>query len=92
MNKSDIVSALATNHPDLPYRHHADTVDEVFTVMCRFIKKGGRLNITNFGSFHAEYVGPRRTRNPKTGLTVDAPPRIKVQFRPSAKLKSPMAS
>lgn len=87
MNKSDIVAALSTTHPEMPAKHYSDTVDEVFSLMRHFIVHGKKLNITNFGSFRATLVGARTTRNPRTGQEVQAKPRLKVQFRPSSRLR-----
>lgn len=87
MNKSDIVAALSTAHPDVPAKYYADVVDEMFTIMRRFIVRGKKLNITNFGSFRATLIGERVTRNPKTGQEVYSKPRLKVQFRPAARLR-----
>ena len=73
MNKSDLVDALA----DATGMTKADAgraIDALFGpadgVIAKTLKKGGRVQITGFGTFEAKHRKARTGRNPRTGETI----------------------
>jgi DNA-binding protein HU-beta len=73
MNKSDLVDALA----DATGMTKADAgraVDALFSpdggIIAKTLKKGGRVQITGFGTFEAKNRKARTGRNPRTGQTI----------------------
>jgi DNA-binding protein HU-beta len=73
MNKSDLVDALA----DATGMTKADAgraVDALFSpdggIIAKTLKKGGRVQITGFGTFEAKNRKARTGRNPRTGTTI----------------------
>ncbi len=73
MNKSDLVDALA----DATGMTKADAgraVDALFSpdggIIAKTLKRGGRVQITGFGTFEAKNRKARTGRNPRTGQTI----------------------
>jgi DNA-binding protein HU-beta len=73
MNKSDLVDALA----DATGMTKADAgraVDALFSpdggIIAKTLKRGGRVQITGFGTFEAKNRKARTGRNPRTGETI----------------------
>ena len=73
MNKSDLVDALAGN-TGMTKADAARAVDALFApdkgIIAKSLKKGGRVQITGFGTFEAKKRKARTGRNPRTGETI----------------------
>ena len=84
MNKSDLVDALAGN-TGMTKADAARAVDALFApdkgIIAKNLKKGGRVQITGFGTFEAKKRKARTGRNPRTGATI----KIKASKNPSFK-------
>lgn len=52
------------------------------------LRKGGKVNLSGFGSFELRIREARRGRNPKTGEAIDVPRRKRIKFNPSRMFKS----
>ena len=90
MNKSDLVDALA----DATGMTKADAgraVDALFSpdggILARTLKKGGRVQITGFGTFEAKSRKARTGRNPRTGETIKIAATKTPSFRAGKGLK-----
>lgn len=90
MNKSDLVDALA----DATGMTKADAgraVDALFSpdggVIAQTLKKGGRVQITGFGTFEAKSRKARTGRNPRTGETIKIAATKTPSFRAGKGLK-----
>ena len=90
MNKSDLVDALA----DATGMTKADAgraVDALFSpdggILARTLKKGGRVQITGFGTFEAKSRKARTGRNPRTGETIKIKAAKVAKFTPAKGLK-----
>ena len=70
MNKSDLVDALAAS-TGMTKADAARAVDALFApdggIIAKSLKKGGRVQITGFGTFEAKHRKARTGRNPRTG-------------------------
>ena len=73
MNKSDLVDALA-DRTGMTKADASRAVDAMFGaedgVISQELKKGGRVQITGFGTFEAKSRKARTGRNPRTGETI----------------------
>lgn len=56
-------------------------------VISATLKKGGRVIISGFGTFHVRERDARKARNPKTGGKVKVPKRRYPAFKPAKSLK-----
>ncbi len=90
MNKSELVEALAdelgTTKADAQR-----TIDAIFDtkdgIVARTLKKGGRVQVTGFGTFETRKRKARTGRNPRTGEEIKIGPTTSPTFRPGKALK-----
>ena len=62
-------------------------VDTIFDSMRESLEKGEGIEIRGFGSFVVRHYGAYKGRNPKTGETVDVPPKKLPYFKVGKELK-----
>jgi DNA-binding protein HU-beta len=90
MNKSDLVDALA-NNAGMTKADAARAVDALFApdkgIIAKSLKKGGRVQITGFGTFEAKKRKARTGRNPRTGETIKIAATKTPSFRAGKGLK-----
>ncbi len=90
MNKSDLVDALA-NSTGMTKADAARAVDALFSpdggIISKNLKKGGRVQITGFGTFEAKKRKARTGRNPRTGETIKIAATKTPSFRAGKGLK-----
>lgn len=90
MTKTDLIDALS-KATGLTRRETTAVVDSLFDTMTDSLAKGDSVEVRGFGSFVTKKRAARVARNPKTGATVDVPPRVVPVFRPSKALKDTVA-
>lgn len=84
--KKDVVEALTAR---LGSREAATQAVEGFTgVVTRAVAQGDRVTLTGFGSFEPVARRARTGRNPRTGQSVQIPPRVSPVFRPGTAFKN----
>jgi len=84
MNRLDIIKAVARV---LSTKGEASrAVETTFDTIRDALKNGDKVVISNFGTFRVKSRQARVGRNPKTGATVDVPPRKGVRFKASKNL------
>ena len=66
MNKSELIKALS-NKENIADKDADKIVNLVFDRFIDTLKKGGRIEIRGFGTFHMREYGAYEGRNPKTG-------------------------
>ncbi|MFO8173789.1 MAG: HU family DNA-binding protein [Longimicrobiales bacterium] len=90
MNKSDLVDALA-NDTGMTKADASRAVDSLFApdggIISKSLKKGGRVQITGFGTFEAKERKARTGRNPRTGETIKIAATKTPSFRAGKGLK-----
>jgi integration host factor subunit beta len=64
----------------------------LLTKMSGALTEGRRVEIRGFGSFSTRKRRSRRTKNPKTGTTMDIPERQTLHFTMSKSLKEALIS
>lgn len=90
MNKSDLVDALADS-TGMTKADAGRAVDALFSpdggIIAKTLKKGGRVQITGFGTFEAKQRKARTGRNPRTGETIRIAATKTPSFRAGKGLK-----
>ena len=84
MNRLDIIKAVArvlTTKGEA-----ARAVETTFETVRAALRAGEKVVISNFGTFRVKARQARVGRNPKTGDTVEVPPRKGVRFKASKNL------
>ena len=81
MNKADLVRALAQI---IGQRRDAQkAVDRFIAALRDGVRRGDKVLLNGFGSFHPRIRKAQSRRNPKTGAAVYVPARRTVKFVPS---------
>ncbi len=52
------------------------------------LKSGGKVSISGLGTFSVKQRAARTARNPRTGETIQVPPRKAVRFKASSAMKN----
>ena len=90
MNKSDLVDALA-EATGMTKADAGRAVDALFSpdsgIVAKTLKRGGRVQITGFGTFEAKQRKARTGRNPRTGQTIRIAATKTPSFRAGKGLK-----
>jgi DNA-binding protein HU-beta len=90
MNKSDLVDALA-EATGMTKADAGRAVDAIFSpdagIVAKTLRKGGRVQITGFGTFEAKQRKARTGRNPRTGQTIHIAATKTPAFRAGKGLK-----
>ena len=70
MIKSELITALAEENPDLTQRDLERVVGVILERMIVSLEAGGRVELRGFGAFSIRSRPARPGRNPRTGETV----------------------
>lgn len=70
MIKSELISALATENPDLTQKDVEQVVTVIIETVVGALESGGRGELRGFGAFSVRTRPARSGRNPKTGQPV----------------------
>ncbi len=91
MNRAELIQKVSEK-VKIPYNAAKVIVDSIFESMCESMEKGERIEIRGFGSFMMRKYGAHKGRNPKTGKTVDVPPKRVPFFKVGKELKAKVNS
>jgi integration host factor subunit beta len=69
MNKSDLIATLAEKE-GLQHKEAFDIINLIFDGFTDTLKKGGRIEIRDFGSFTVRHYDSYSGRNPRTGKRI----------------------
>ena len=84
MNKATLVNELTKVLST--QKEAKDALETIFGAMRRALRKGEKVVISGFGSFHIVVRKSRVVRNFKTGESVQFPARQAIKFTPSKEL------
>lgn len=84
MNRLDIIKAVAKVLSTKG--EAARAVETTFETVRDALRNGEKVVISNFGTFRVKSRQARVGRNPKTGTSVEVPPRKGVRFKASKNL------
>jgi integration host factor subunit alpha len=87
MTKADLVD-LIYERVGASKKEAAEIVEEVFAIIRKSLREGGKVKISGFGTFVVNDKKARRGRNPQTGETIIIESRRVPSFKPSQVLKN----
>ncbi|OQW91598.1 MAG: integration host factor subunit beta [Beggiatoa sp. IS2] len=87
MTKSELIEAIAHKQTQLAQKDIDMAVKTLLEHMADSLTSRERIEIRGFGSFSLHYRPARTGRNPKTGETVDLPPKHVPHFKPGKELR-----
>ena len=87
MTKRGLIERVAEQTSHISQLHTEIVVNAIFNSMKEALKRGERIEIRGFGSFHVKLVDAREGRNPKTGEEVHIPAKRTPFFKVGQELK-----
>lgn len=86
MNKTELIERIAMD-ADLSKAAAARALDATLSVVRQTLKKGGKVQLTGFGTFEVSKRAARTGRNPRTGEPVKIAAARVPKFSPGKALK-----
>jgi integration host factor subunit beta len=87
MLKSELISALAVEYPQLTQKEVERVVNLIFDSMTGALEEGGRVEIRGFGALSVRSRPARTGRNPRTGEPVMVPAKSVPFFKSGKELR-----
>ncbi len=87
MIRSELLSVLAKENPDLRAEDVEQVVDIFFDEISHRLAEGGRVELRGFGAFSTRARAARQGRNPRTGETVKVEAKRVPYFRPGKEMR-----
>lgn len=87
MNKSDLISNLASSCDGIEEPVVDEAVREIIGLMVDCLSHDGRVEVRGFGSFSLHHREARNARNPRTGETVAVKAKAVPHFKPGKALR-----
>jgi integration host factor subunit beta len=87
MTKSVLIEKISENVEGLTKKQTEVVVDTVFESIKNALAKGEKVEIRGFGNFKLRSRGARKARNPKTGASVEVPPKKVPYFKVGKELR-----
>lgn len=87
MIKSELVSRIAEQRPDLAHKDVEAVVSAVFDEISDALVRGDRVELRGFGAFSAKDQKARMARNPRTGDPVEVPAKRTPNFKAGKELR-----
>ncbi|HCK32995.1 MAG: integration host factor subunit beta [Micavibrio sp.] len=86
MTKSELVQKLSDRNPHLFLRDIERIVDTFFEAISEALINGDRVELRGFGAFSVKKRDARVGRNPRTGESVQVPPKNMPFFKTGKQL------
>ena len=86
MNRSDLILKYS-EYANIPKKKAELIVDTVFEEMKKALETGDRIELRGFGSFVNKSYGSYTGRNPRTGESIQVPPKKLPFFKVGKELK-----
>lgn len=87
MTKSELISKLAAQNPNLYMRDIETIVETIIEEMSSALERGDRIELRGFGAFSVKERAPRVGRNPRTGESVNVPAKRTPAFKTGKALR-----
>lgn len=87
MIRSELLSALDKDNPDLRTEDVEQVVDIFFDEISQRLAEGGRVELRGFGAFSTRARDARQGRNPRTGEAVQVEAKRVPYFRPGKEMR-----
>lgn len=89
MVKSELLTAVAEQFPNMPQQETEKVVAQIFETMIDALSSGKRIEVRGFGSLTLRYRAARENaRNPKNGNIVATVGKYRPHFRAGLKLRN----
>ncbi len=88
MIRSELVSAIARENPELRTEEVEKIVSTFFDEIGQKLASGGRVELRGFGAFSTRARDPRKGRNPRTGDSVEVPGKRVPYFKPGKDMRA----
>ena len=88
MIRSELLSALARENPELRAEDVELALDTFFGEVAERLANGGRVELRGFGAFSTREREARKGRNPRTGETVSVPGKKVPYFKPGKEMRA----
>ena len=92
MVRSDIITLLGNQNPDLPASEIHAIISVFFETITSRLTDGGSVHLRGFGSFGTRRYNARLGRNPRTGEPVEVPAMRAPYFSPGKDLRECVAA
>jgi DNA-binding protein HU-beta len=92
MNKSQLISAVATANNNMPIKDAKALVETFMTVFESALKSGEEVTLPGIGKLKVNVRPGRTGRNPKTGESIAIPEKRVVKFSPSSAFKNDVST
>ncbi len=86
MTKADLLEELA-KVSNLTQKESETIVNTIFDTVTEALAKGDKVELRGFGSFRIRQRRARRGRNPKTGTSLNVPPKRVPFFKVGKELR-----
>lgn len=87
MIRSELLTVLGKDSPDLRAEDIEQVVDIFFDEVSRRLAEGGRVELRGFGAFSTRARDARQGRNPRTGEAVQVEAKRVPYFRPGKEMR-----
>lgn len=87
MIRSELLTVLAKDNPDLRSEDIEQVVDIFFDEISQRLAEGGRVELRGFGAFSTREREARQGRNPRTGEAVQVEAKRVPYFRPGKEMR-----
>ena len=87
MIRSELVTKLCNDFPDLSQREIELVVTGIFNEITAQLAKGGRVELRGFGAFSTRSRDARTGRNPRTGEQVAVDAKKVPYFKPGKEMR-----
>jgi integration host factor subunit beta len=87
MTKSVLIEKVSEKVKSLTKKQTEVVVETIFESVINTLANGGKVEIRGFGNFKLRSRKARKARNPKTGVSVDVPPKKVPYFKVGKELR-----
>ena len=87
MTKSVLIEKIAEKLEGLSKRQTEVIIETIFESIKESLANGGKVEVRGFGNFRLRNRKARKARNPKTGESVDVPPKKVPYFKVGKELR-----
>lgn len=87
MTKSELIETIMKQHEQITREEAEVVVNEALSAIIDALSRGERVELRGFGSFTTKIRQARTGRNPKTGESVEVPPKHVPHFKPGKELR-----
>lgn len=87
MTKSVLIEKISEKLEGLSKKQTEVIIETIFESVKDSLAKGGKVEIRGFGNFRLRNRKARKARNPKTGASVEVPPKKVPYFKVGKELR-----